>query len=401
MTGADIPAGPLQNRTQHEGHAGQAGYAAGLNTGQGLRLDAAASGNRFALLDLLKAVASHLIVLHHLAFYGPMADHARTLAPGLIDFLGGEARMVVQVFLVGGGFMLARSFAFRASTISPNAMALGKMVLQRFVKLVPPYMVAILLALASYELASRAMTHHSISPMPGIEQLLAHALLLHGILGFDGLTAGAWYVAIDFQLFALFAGALWLGARTGASWAAPALAVLLVLASLLHFNRDPAWDAWALYFAGSYGLGVLAWGACDPERSRRERLALLCAVMLPALLALALDFRTRIALALLTALVLMMGRAGLFGRARDSAAVSYLGRISYALFLVHFPVCLLVNAVFTRFLPADAGVQAMGMVCAWVLSVLAAMLFHQRVELPLGQLASRLAGPSRPVRKPA
>ena len=60
---------------------------------------------RAGSVDLLKAVASQLIVLHHLAFYGPMAHQARPLAPALFDWLAGPARMAVQVFLVTGGFL--------------------------------------------------------------------------------------------------------------------------------------------------------------------------------------------------------------------------------------------------------------------------------------------------------
>ena len=41
-------------------------------------------------------------------------------------------------------------------------------------------------------------------------QFLAHALLLHSLLGMDALSAGVWYVAIDFQLFTLFVAVLWL-----------------------------------------------------------------------------------------------------------------------------------------------------------------------------------------------
>ena len=36
---------------------------------------------RLPFIDALKALASQLIVLHHLAFYGPMSDYARSLAP--------------------------------------------------------------------------------------------------------------------------------------------------------------------------------------------------------------------------------------------------------------------------------------------------------------------------------
>ena len=59
--------------------------------------------SRLPFIDALKAVAVQLIVLHHLAFYGPMSDHAYALIPDLISWLSQHARAVVQVFLVIGG----------------------------------------------------------------------------------------------------------------------------------------------------------------------------------------------------------------------------------------------------------------------------------------------------------
>src|SRR3954464_2362951 len=66
---------------------------------------------QFGLINMLKAGAAQLIILHHLAFYGPMSDHVRTMLPSLIDWLGGTARIAVQVFLVIGGFLAAKSLS--------------------------------------------------------------------------------------------------------------------------------------------------------------------------------------------------------------------------------------------------------------------------------------------------
>jgi hypothetical protein len=67
--------------------------------------------SRLAFVDALKALACQLIVLHHLAFYGPMSDHAYSLAPALISWLSQDARMAVQAFLVIGGFLAVRAIA--------------------------------------------------------------------------------------------------------------------------------------------------------------------------------------------------------------------------------------------------------------------------------------------------
>ena len=141
---------------------------------------------QYVLINLLKAVAAQLIVLHHLAFYGPMADHARVLAPGLFDFLAGDARIAVQVFLVIGGFLAAKSLSPHGL---PGIVSPLQTVYRRYVKLAPPFLVAMLLAIGASALASMWMTHPSISAPPSFAQLSAHALLLHDVLGYEALSA--------------------------------------------------------------------------------------------------------------------------------------------------------------------------------------------------------------------
>eukprot|EP01034_Spumella_vulgaris_P039100 gene39100-48291_t len=167
---------------------------------------------QFGLINLLKAVAAQLIVLHHLAFYGPMADHARALMPEVIGWLDEHARIAVQVFLVVGGFLAAKSLSpsGRPGIATPLHTAW-----RRYAKLAPPFLAATLLAAGANALASAWMTHDSISAPASFGQLSAHALLLHSVLGYESLAAGAWYVAIDFQLYAGLVLLLWLSGRLG------------------------------------------------------------------------------------------------------------------------------------------------------------------------------------------
>lgn len=349
---------------------------------------------RLPFIDALKAIASQLIVLHHLAFYGPMSDRAETLAPALFGWLAEHARIAVQVFLVVGGFLAARTLAPTGTLATTDPLAA---IARRYRKLALPYLAALLLAIAGTALAGRWMTHDSLSAPPQLGQLLAHALLLHDLLDHEALSAGVWYVAIDFQLFILFVLLLQLGRGIGRS---PTPGIVLVaglsLLSLFHFNRDAAWDDWGLYFFGAYGLGALAYWAGASDRALRW--ALLIGMVAGA--ALLTDFRSRLALALVIALALLIARrSALLGQWPRQRPLAWLGRISYAVFLVHFPVCLVVNAAFVRFAPDDAGVQALGVLLAWVASVLAGDLFHRHVETRIDGWGLRLAALLwRPVR---
>jgi len=357
---------------------------------------------RLPLIDALKAVASQLIVLHHLAFYGPMSEAATPLAPALFDWLSEYARVAVQVFLVIGGFLSTRGLSrtagapiaagigsWRHGAGSLRALTPGTVFVafsRRYRRLALPFIAAIGIAIVGAAIARAWMQDDSVPGAPGIVQLLAHALLLHDLLGQEALSAGVWYVAIDLQLFGMLLLAIWLGQRLGAPWL-PVLA--LALASLFVFNRDARWDVAAPYFFGAYALGAFAWQAQDRARIPVATLLLFAATIA----ALALDFRIRIAVALTVAIALAAGtRWGMLVRWPHLRPIAFLGSISYSVFLVHFPVCLVVNAAFARFVGADPAANLAGIALAWAASVAAGTVFHRTVETRFGSPAARSAG---------
>jgi len=157
--------------------------------------------------------------------------------------------------------------------------------------------------------------------------------------------------------------------------------------SLLAFNRQPDLDSFGLYFFGAYGLGALVhWFSL----SRWPRLGLLLLLWLTGL-ALWLDFRERLVLALVTALLLGLWqwRVGpLAGRAwqRLADVVAHLGTHSYSLFLVHFPVLVLLNAWYDHQTEQPLLLTAALVLSAWGFANLAALPFHRWVEAPSSRL---------------
>jgi peptidoglycan/LPS O-acetylase OafA/YrhL len=104
--------------------------------------------------------------------------------------------------------------------------------------------------------------------------------------------------------------------------------------------------------------------------------------MIPAVIvALALDFRLRIAVALVIAVLLLLASRSQSPKRRPGGRVlAYLARIAYSVFLVHFPICLVVNAAWSRFVPDDPWRQGLGIIFAWAASVATGALFHRLVE---------------------
>ena len=311
-----------------------------------------------------------------------MSDVVAEWSPFAADvqsWLADYGRYAVTVFLATAGFLAAQS-------LGPSGLPAGRaphrLILQRYVRLVGPFALALALAMASATLARLWMSHDSIGAPPTLSQLVAHLLLMHDLLGFEALSAGVWYVAIDFQLYALLVLLVWgaglLRERVASvDYWGFALIAGLATPSLFYFNRDATWDATGLYFFGSYALGVLsAWAL----RSRHTDVLFALVVGL-GVAALLQDFRPRLAVALVTAMTLAIGQR--FWRQAAHSTIVSLSRHSYALFLVHFPVCLLVNALLVRFDPDDGFAHLLGVLLAWTLSNLAAVYFYRHIEQPL------------------
>mgnify|MGYP000870177755 CR=1 FL=1 len=328
---------------------------------------------RMPLIDAFKAIAALLILLNHFSSYGPLAAAARDAFPALIDWFYGYGRMAVQVFLVIAGFLAARGMSEHGEALGRSPLPL---IWKRYLRLVIPFLAAITLAIIAAAVADHWMDDDAIPARATFKQWLAHALLLQSILGFDALSAGVWYIAIDFQLFVLMAVLLWAGRIP---FLAPALVLGLATTSLFWFNRNDGLDNLAIYFFGSYGLGAAAWWASD----RRHLSAWLGVIATVAILALVVDFRLRIALALAVALALGFGRrSGLLESWPNIRPLAFLGEISFSIFLVHFPVLLLANSVYVRFGFSSPTSAIFALFMALTASIGVATLFYRWIESP-------------------
>ncbi len=348
------------------------------------------SVTRYPLIDALKAVAAQLIVFHHFSSYGPLSKALHTALPRLMGVFYDHGLIAVQVFFVVGGYLAARGLTSAiAGWRTPNVA-----IFKRYSRLLVPYVFALAVVMCCTAWVQPWLSPDLAAPSPGWGQWLAHVAMLQSILKIESLSAGAWYVAMDFQLFTLLTLLLWLfgGGHTRRAQTGVAL---LCMASLLFFNRQTELDAWAVYFFGAYGLGALAWWARRSGQTTAAPVAPIYAramfvlVVVCGLVALAIDFRERIALAMGVALALVIwGTAShlLANHLKIQNKIQSLGLHSYALFLMHFPVLLLTNAAFTRagFIPETISpATALGWgIAGWAASIWAANLFYRWIESP-------------------
>jgi peptidoglycan/LPS O-acetylase OafA/YrhL len=211
------------------------------------------------------------------------------------------------------------------------------------------------------------------------------ALLQH-LLNMEALSAGVWYVAMDFQLYAtallVFYAAQQLAARSvtvPAVWR-QRLWLLLTAGSLLWWSGNESLDDYAVYFWGSYGLGFLAFKSRDIGFSRKTW----ALVMVLGVLSLLLDPHWRLATALSVAALLARAPQSWLqaptSRTISVRAVQWLSQRSYSIFVIHFGVSLAVNAVVTHLWPQQLWTNGLGMLASLGLSLSAGAVVFEHVE---------------------
>lgn len=298
-----------------------------------------------------------------------------------LNWLAEHAR-ATQVFFVIGGFVLAHSLDRRPWR---KVTALGHFVVERYIRLGLPYLLVVALLVPIDHFARGWLPYEVLGSPVSVPQLIAHVFLLQDILGYESLSAGFWFICINFQLsllyvFMLFLRDNWLQGRFDA---VALLGWPLSIFSLFYANLNGELDRWFVYFFPYFFMGVViqrvhagVWGS-----------AAFWWFQGLFFLALLLEWRWRLGLAAAVGMLLYFveksGYASIWPRSR---VIRHLGQMSYSLFLVHFPVLLVVSTVWSR-LGLDSPLQAtLGLCFSFMLSVIVAFIFHRWVEVPVTRL---------------
>ena len=340
------------------------------------------------LVDFLKVFAALLIILHHLSSYGQIAQDARSVLPGLMTWLFEYGRYAVQIFLVMAGYLAAQSLS-RYADHKFSAHGLLKIILNRYLRLFTPYAAALVFTILCAYIARFWVNDEFVGESETLSQFLAHLFFIQGILGLDSISAGAWYIAIDWQLYSVLAILLIsFSSYQAVIWVVSILAVV----SLLIFNRSSSYEAYFIYFIGSYGLGVLAYLAKCFENRGVNRIAKVSLILIGLVIAVS-SFQQiwlRNILAYFVAIALMLWGSSSYpakaqGKQLFLKAISWGSKRSYCAFLIHFAFILLANTLYIALsLNAhESGVLAIALMLAVVISsVAAANYLYRWIEVP-------------------
>jgi peptidoglycan/LPS O-acetylase OafA/YrhL len=359
------------------------------------------SRQRFVFVDGLRGIAALGIVVFHIWWYEPDPYPALETANGImsVEFLDAlfiRIRGGVQILLVISGFVIA--YTLRKTWVTPAELA--QFIKRRLMRLVPAYWVAIGVVIL-VDFACRKLSDLT-SPFEGelsVTRISSHLTFLQDIVGHDPLGAGMWTICIEMQFY--FVAVLGWGLaqrmfpRPVAGEPRPSSTGLLVVfapvafISLFHWRLLDSNDHWVTHFLWMFFLGMVTSWTLDGTISR----TIFAFVVFVALVELVFDAEWRYENSLALATALAIFTAGI----RDSLFVwlnwpwlQYLGKISYSLYLIHFPVCHLVTMTGWKWYSnAPTPFQASTiLLTSFVASLIAGHILYTLVEAPSAKWAA-------------
>jgi peptidoglycan/LPS O-acetylase OafA/YrhL len=352
--------------------------------------------------DLLRGIAILSVLLYHAfgrlyGFYLPWNGYWR-------DFHHPPSRQLLFFYPVSFGwagvalFFVLSGFCIHTSFLRSPRFSNGRFFWQRFWRIYPAYLLALL--------AFAGLQHLDLTAPGGLKQLLAHVLLLHNFspASLFGLNPSFWSIATEAQLYLLFPVLLLVRRQWGmggclaltfaAGLAARALAVAL-------------WGLPEHVISPAFSWPVMTWfdwtlGAYVAERALQQQRAfskpmLWLAVLVPAFLLSTLFkplmiFSFSLAAAASAVILDLLVRV----RFRENlllTSLAFAGLISYSVYLWHQPLLSRFPAWFGRLAPPWVA----GLATALAIALLS-WLSYRFIERPGSRLGKglwdRLATPA-------
>jgi peptidoglycan/LPS O-acetylase OafA/YrhL len=326
--------------------------------------------NRQPLIDMVKVVAAQFIFFHHAAIYGPLSEAWHAASPVWAGWLADYGLLAVQVFLVVAGYLAAQTLS-RRSELHPLLF-----ISRRFERLARPLWFVLILTIGLSAFARPWLVGDMLPTEPVLGQFLAHVFLLQGALGYESLSAGVWYTAIDFQLYVIMVWLVLVSRKTQLALLWPALVTVITVVSAVWINLHTEWDASGFYFFGAYGLGALVYWANSMAWGRAVYLlTTLCVVV-----GLWLNWRLRLGVAVISALSIWFWADWRGTGALGSALFARLNASTYLFFLLNFPILIVANLLWL-WLDQFVNLQPFLYVGAtWAIAVVVSDLLQRRFK---------------------
>ena len=352
--------------------------------------DTAPTGKRFATLDGLRGIAVLTVVLSHLSLLH--------INPFPIDFTG-IGKCGVYLFFVLSAFLLTYQFFERGIQSSFTVQALANYFWRRALRVLPLFYLVVLVGGITTRFFASDLGGAGFPYTLTLREMVAHFLLLEG-------TGVLWSVPVEFKfyfLLPLIAGGFLLTGRKGA--AVDVIMAVSLIALLQHWFPTSALSLGTVdlrYFLAVFVIGSLCASiAFKVPFDRHPGVASAIAWTIAAILILTVPSiysavirpvptgyfqKSLLFYAILWAAFLYMAlhAEGCLRSLLTSRFLVFMGRISFSVYLLHFPILRICH----KLAPGSRWVGAL----AFLLILGVATVSYRLIERPLSRIRLRDVG---------
>lgn len=330
----------------------------------------------------LRGIAALAVLFYHIR--ASMGSFAPDWAIALL----GHGYLAVDLFFILSGFVLW--WTYGAAFGDQGRAAIAPFIIRRFARIFPLHL-AIMLAMIAFA-GVLALSGRPLEPQYPLANLPAHLLLMQNWGLSDRLAWNdpSWSISAEWAAYLLLALGGTAAARLGTGpWRFPlfAFAIAAALGGWFALTGRSGIGAdipatGLVRCLAEFGIGVLLcqwWSALRARKPLVRATAVVLAAAGTALIASGVSQPAGVPL-VMAAVVIAALEASLAPRPLlGGASAQWLGTVSYALYLAHFPLWILFKLLFV----ADVAAVSAPAIAAFVgAALLTAHLLHRHIELP-------------------
>lgn len=345
------------------------------------------SQQRFEFLDGLRGIAAFVVVLFHLNV--AIGIHSPSVMPSLLNQIFFTGHLGIQIFFVLSGFVIAYSLR----EVKIDAPFFIRFFLKRSLRLDPAYWAVMALIIFLALIAHFTFKSEEEFPFSFL-QIFYNATYTADLVKVPFVLPVAWTLCIEFQFYMFFALLMLLITKlsfskstVGYLWTSLLLFSLLQNTTLAIIPLKPVTfiPHWYSFFLGC----VTCWGFLDVI----DKKLVLLNYALVAICCLWMTTPHAMTSLIIATCLYFVGSMGKFHQLLTHSFFQYTGKISYSLYLIHWPIGM--KVVDLGFSLIKGYENNLPVVLVLFLSSITAIfivtdLFYRFIELPSHQLSRRL-----------
>jgi len=327
--------------------------------------------DRLHHVDIFRGLAAFAVAWFHFTQNGPTDYPDAGFIGNLITASGSKGWLGVEVFFVISGFILPYTMVKGGYSIGDFYVFVKK----RIIRLDPPYFAAIAIFLGPWWISSLrpgfAGEPLTFEPI----RLLLHLGYLNAFFDYEWYNPVFWTLAIEFQFYLFLA--LYFPILFSENKVLRVLSFLAIVAAPLLI---PVGKSVVLHYFGLFALGILA--AHYVLENINVSVYLVGSFLVAGIIVIVNSWWVS-GVALASALAIA------FVRLPDISPLTWLGKVSYSLYLIHIPIGGRVIRLGKLFADTLAG-QIFALLSAVAVSLAASWVLYRLVEQPSQRLSSSI-----------